>query len=96
MEHEAAIVAACAKLGTRTSTSTSTSTGTSGGGGSRVAVHAVLACMGTAEGIHRHALHREHGSIWHFLDPGRYYLAQAVLSVMLQAATAATAESSRE
>ncbi len=40
---------------------------------------------GTYDGMRRHALHHEAGSNWHFMDPGRYYLAQAVLNAMQQA-----------
>ncbi len=40
---------------------------------------------GTYNGMQRHALQHETGSTWHFLDPGRYYLAQAVLNAMQQA-----------
>ncbi len=40
---------------------------------------------GTYDGMRHHALHHEAGSNWHFMDPGRYYLAQAVLNAMQQA-----------
>lgn len=38
--------------------------------------------MSTFNGVAAHALHHEIGSSWHFLDPGRYFLASMFLNAM--------------
>ena len=50
-------------------------------------IRAVPVSVATFDGIARHALHHEEKNNWHFLDPGRYFLAQAVLNVIQQAIT---------
>jgi hypothetical protein len=51
----------------------------------RACLRHVPVSRGTYYGMLHHALHHEAKSNWHFLDPGRYYLAQAVLNAMQQA-----------
>ena len=48
-------------------------------------VRAVPVSLGSVDGIRSGALHHKAGSMYHFCDPGRYYLAHAVLNVMQQA-----------